>query len=189
MSEQNKSMEEQVKIKSQEARKLARYMSSTADLVENQILKAQQRGDFNNLDGHGKPLRFDENPYEPPELRMIFKILKDNDCAPYWIELGKEIDADFDRHQRELEKFRRYAVMFYGSKHNRQAVERFEKRKESLYFEERVRLEAINKKILDYNLMCPTYHLGRQNIAVEEIMLEVITQMEAYLETLRQASR
>ena len=29
-----KSIEEQVKIKSQQARRLARYMSSTADLVE-----------------------------------------------------------------------------------------------------------------------------------------------------------
>jgi hypothetical protein len=189
MSDKDQSMEEQVKIKSQQARKLARYMSSTADLVENQILKAQERGDFNNLDGHGKPLRFEENPYEPPELRMIFKILKENDCAPYWIELGKEIDADFAKHQQELERFRSYAAMFHSSKHNRQAVERFEKRKESVYFEERMRLEAINKKILDYNLMCPTYHLGRQNIAVEELMLEVITQMEAYLATLRQTAR
>lgn len=69
-------MEEQVKIKAQQNRKLARYMSSTADLVENQIMKAQERGEFENLTGQGKPLRFEENPYEAPELRMIFKILK-----------------------------------------------------------------------------------------------------------------
>jgi len=184
-----KSIEEQVKIKSQQARKLARYMSSTADLVENQILKAQERGDFDNLNGHGKPVRFDENPYEPPELRMIFKILKDNDCAPYWIELGKEIDADFEKHRQEVEKFRKYAQVFFSSKRNRQALERFEKRKQSMYFEERVRLEQIHKKILDYNLMCPTFRLGRPNIVVEKMMLEVITSMEDYIKTLRQASR
>jgi hypothetical protein len=134
-------------------------------------------------------VRFDENPYEPPELRMVFKILKDNDCAPYWIELGKEIDADFEKHRGGVENFRKYAAMFYSSKRNQQAQERFEKRKESMYFEERVRLEQIHKKILDYNLMCPTFRLGRENIVVEELMLEVITSMEAYIKTLRQALR
>lgn len=184
-----KSIEEQVKIKSQQARRLARYMSSTADLVENQILKAQERGDFDNLEGYGKPLRFDENPYEPPELRMVFKILKDNDCAPYWIELGKEIDADLEKHHQEVEKFCKYAEVFFSTRRNRQALERFEKRKQSMYFEERVRLEQIHKKILDYNLMCPVFHLSRPNIVVEKMMLEVITSVEAHIKTLRQASR
>jgi DnaJ family protein C protein 28 len=91
----DKSIEEEIKLKAQKSRKLARYMSSTQDLVENQIRKAMENGEFDNLAGTGKPLRFEENPYEPPELRMIHKILKDNDFAPYWIELGKEIDQDW----------------------------------------------------------------------------------------------
>lgn len=182
-------MEEQVKIKAQQNRKLARYMSSTADLVENQIMKAQERGEFENLTGQGKPLRFEENPYEAPELRMIFKILKDNDCTPYWIQLGKDIDADLEKHREEVEKFKKYALMFFDSKRNRQALERFSKRKQSMYFEERIRLELIHKKIIDYNLMCPTFRLGRENISVERMMLEVITGMEAYLESLRKSSR
>jgi DnaJ family protein C protein 28 len=37
----DKSVDEEIKIKAQQARRLARYMSSTEDLVENQILKAQ----------------------------------------------------------------------------------------------------------------------------------------------------
>ncbi|HBK54312.1 MAG TPA: DUF1992 domain-containing protein, partial [Syntrophomonas wolfei] len=44
-------------------------MSSTQDLVENQIRKAQERGEFNNLEGSGKPISLEENPFEPPELR------------------------------------------------------------------------------------------------------------------------
>jgi DnaJ family protein C protein 28 len=50
-----KSLEEEIKIGAQKARKLARYMSSTEDLVESQIQKAMQRGDFDNLAG-GKVL-------------------------------------------------------------------------------------------------------------------------------------
>lgn len=164
-------------------------MSSTAELVENQILKAQESGAFDNLSGLGKPLRFEDNPYEAPELRMIFKILKDNDCTPYWIQLGKDIEADLEKHRQEVERFKRYAVIFYGSKRNRQAFTRFNKRKESMYFEERLRLESIHKRIIDYNLMCPTFRLGRGNISVERMMLEVITNIEAYLELLHKASR
>ena len=43
-----KSIEEQVKIKSQQARRLARYMSSTADLVKTRSSR-RRSGDFDNL--------------------------------------------------------------------------------------------------------------------------------------------
>ena len=43
-----KSIEEQIKTKAQKARKLAQYMSSTEDLVENQILKAPEEGKITN---------------------------------------------------------------------------------------------------------------------------------------------
>ena len=48
------SLEEEIKIKAGKARRLARYMSSTEDLVEQQILQAQERGEFDNLSGAGK---------------------------------------------------------------------------------------------------------------------------------------
>ena len=58
----DKSLEEEIKVKAQQARHLARYMSSTEDLVENQILKAQQEGKFDNLPGAGQPIDLEENP-------------------------------------------------------------------------------------------------------------------------------
>ncbi|MCX5781036.1 MAG: DUF1992 domain-containing protein [Firmicutes bacterium] len=74
-----RSIEEEIKIKAQQNKKIARYMSSTEELVENQIQKARERGDFDNLEGIGKPLDLSENPYEPPEMRMVMKILKNSD--------------------------------------------------------------------------------------------------------------
>jgi DnaJ family protein C protein 28 len=47
----DKSIEEEIKLKAQKSRKLARYMSSTQDLVENQIRKAMENGEFDNLAG------------------------------------------------------------------------------------------------------------------------------------------
>jgi len=63
------------------------------DFVGEMIAQAQARGEFDNLEGAGQPLKLEENPYAPPELHMAYKILKDAGFAPYWIELGKEIDT------------------------------------------------------------------------------------------------
>jgi len=59
-------------------------------IVEERILKAQKKGDFENLIGSGKPLKLNENYYIPEELRLAYKILKNADCLPPEIELKKE---------------------------------------------------------------------------------------------------
>ncbi len=177
-----KSIEEQVIIKLQQARKLARYMSSTEDLVEEQIKKAQKRGDFDNLEGAGKPLNFEENPFEPPELRMVLKILKDNDFVPYWIDLGKEVDAELNKFWDEVEYFKKYSRLFCREKHSKQALERFNKKKAHFYYEQRLLMENINKKITDYNLHCPTFRLGRANLKVDDEMYKVISEVEQVIE-------
>lgn len=182
-----KSLEEEIKTGAQKARKLARYMSSTEDLVESQIQKAMLRGDFDNLEGAGKPINLEENPFEPPEMRMMFKILKDNDFAPYWIELGKEIDADISKFWDEVEHFKRYTEIFCRDKHNRLAMDRFEKKKAYFYFEQRLVLEKVNKKILNYNLHCPTFTLGRINLSIDDEMYRVISQIEKIIEDMKQS--
>ena len=176
------SLEEEIKIKAGQAKKLARYMSSTEDLVEQQILKAQERGEFDNLSCAGKPLNFDENPMLPPEMRMPLKILKDNGFAPFWIELGKEIDQDFTKLAKEMELFKKYIAIFYqDKKHSDQARKRFESRKEHFYFERRLDLEKISQKVIDYNLACPTFRIGRANIIVEVEMEKIKSTVESYI--------
>lgn len=180
-----KSWEEEIKIKAQQARKLARYMSSTQDLVENQILKAQQEGKFDNLPGAGKPLNLEENPYENPDMRMAYKILKDNDFVPHWIKLGKEIDADIERFWNEVDYFRRYTLMVIDKPSHRQAHQRYERKRALFYRECRLQLEKISKKILDYNLNCPTFRLGRANLVIDDEMFKVIGIIEAEIEQKR----
>jgi hypothetical protein len=178
----DRSLEEEIKIKAQEGRKLARYMSSTEDLVEEQIRKAQARGDFDNLAGAGKPVDLSENPYENPDLRMTYKILKNNDFAPFWIELGKEIDANLEKFWESVAWFKRYTEIFMGEKHSGIAVKRYEKKRAHFYYEKRLELEKINKKILDYNLHCPTFRMGRASLLIEDQMYKVITEIEQIIE-------
>jgi len=65
-------------------------------IVEKRILKAQKKGEFENLFGTGKPLVFEGNGFVSEELRLAYKILKNADCVPPEIELKKEIKQTED---------------------------------------------------------------------------------------------
>ena len=178
----DRSLEEEIKIKAQQNRKLAKYMSSTEELVEEQIRKARERGEFDNLEGAGKPLDLSENPYEPAELRMINRILKNNDFTPYWIQLGKDIDAETARVWKEVDDFKKYTRIFISEKRAGLAIKHYEKKKALFYAEKRRQLEKIKKKVIDYNLHCPTFRLGRANIEVDDEMFKVIEAVEKIIE-------
>jgi hypothetical protein len=60
-------------------------------IVEERIRRAQKKGDFENLDGAGKPLTFEDDHTVAEELRLAYKILKNADCLPPELELKKEI--------------------------------------------------------------------------------------------------
>jgi hypothetical protein len=60
-------------------------------IIEERILKARKEGAFDNLDGAGKPLVFEDDSGIPEELRLAYKILKNADCLPPEIEMKKEI--------------------------------------------------------------------------------------------------
>src|SRR5258707_14392235 len=55
-------------------------------IVEEQLRKAREEGKFDNLRGHGQPLRLDENPFEDPAWQMANDMLKKNGFRPEWLE-------------------------------------------------------------------------------------------------------
>ena len=65
-------------------------------IVERRILKAQKKGEFDNLEGSGKPLKLDDGGCVSEELRLAYKILKNADFVPPEIELKKEIKLTED---------------------------------------------------------------------------------------------
>lgn len=78
-------------------------------IIEERILKAQKRGEFENLPGAGKPLEFEDDSFVSEDLRLAYKILKNADCVPVEIELKKEIKQTEDLlagMQETSEKFR-----------------------------------------------------------------------------------
>jgi len=52
------------------------------DRLDEIMRDAEARGLFEDLPGHGEPIDLFEDPNVPPELRTLYRILKDNGIAP-----------------------------------------------------------------------------------------------------------
>lgn len=59
--------------------------------IDNMIRAAMDRGEFDNLEGSGKPIDLDAYFATPEDLRMGFSVLKSNQIVPEEIERLKEI--------------------------------------------------------------------------------------------------
>ena len=61
--------------------------------VEAAIREAQERGDFDNLKGKGRPIDLSAYFETPEELRMAYSLLKNANMAPAEVDLLGEIAA------------------------------------------------------------------------------------------------
>ena len=69
--------------------------------IEEQIRDAQERGEFDNLPGAGKPLQLEQNVYAGDKA-MGYNLLKSNQFAPPEIELLKEVRTERERIEARL---------------------------------------------------------------------------------------
>jgi hypothetical protein len=66
--------------------------------VEQMIREAQERGEFDDLPGAGKPLDLTDNPYAG-EWQSAFRTARNAGAAPLWVELDREIAAEREQLQ------------------------------------------------------------------------------------------
>ena len=104
-------------------------------IAERKIREGMEEGAFDHLEGAGKPLNLEEDPFEPPSLRMAHRILKNNGLSPAWILEAKEIDAES----------RRLCTL-----PDRSGVD------------VRSRVAALNRRILAFNLKAPALTLHKR---------------------------
>ena len=62
-------------------------------LVEQKLLEAVSRGEFDDLPGAGRPLNLDDDPLIPEDLRLAYRILKNAGFVPPEVETLNEIAA------------------------------------------------------------------------------------------------
>lgn len=134
-------------------------MSRDCKSVVDRILEeAQQTGKFSNLPT-GRPLKLDDDPHTPDDLKLAHKILKEHDLAPEWILLGQDIDA---QQARLLDNMRRGARAYQGALADAdRSTTPYEKRQRAestwrLAKESYQKAAAkLNSEILRYNLKVP----------------------------------
>lgn len=66
-------------------------MDIFAKIAERRIIEAIENGEFDNLEGVGKPINFEDETWIPEDLRMAYRILKNAGCIPPELELRNEV--------------------------------------------------------------------------------------------------
>ncbi len=147
-----------ITIGSEEPRPQApRYRSKRyRDYVEELIQNAQQRGEFNDLAGMGKPLKLENNSFAG-DRALAYSLLKSNGYAPVEIELVNEIRRELERAEARLAK-----IVHRGKTLRARRVPPFpsEKRAYNAAVEKAAEeydkmLRDLNRKIMTLNLIAP----------------------------------
>ena len=66
-------------------------MESFFRIAERRIAEAMLNGEFDNLEGRGKPLVFEDDTWIPEDLRMAYRFLKNAGCIPPELEARNEV--------------------------------------------------------------------------------------------------
>lgn len=134
------------------------------DKGEEQIRRAMQEGQFDDLPGKGKPFNLDENPFEDPEWRMANKILRESGFTLPWIESNREIEAALETSRAGLWRawLRRQNA---PESRTYTEVEAEWQRAASAF---RGQITEINKLIWSYNLEVPLERFQRRMVDADK---------------------
>ncbi len=120
--------------------------------VEKAIQQALDEGQLTNLPGEGQPLNLNDNPHTPDDLKMAYKLLKDNDLAPDWMQMGRELE---DRQGQMRQRLRRAVETYEAAQTD--ALKRAQA--EAAWRQAQTKLaadaERYNREVTTYNLKTP----------------------------------
>jgi DnaJ homolog subfamily C member 28 len=145
------------------------------DLVEEQLSEARERGDFDALEGAGKPLRLDQNVYAGDKA-LAYSLLKQNKMLPPELERGREIDAELAQAETLLAGLRRRDTM-HGKRGPAHASERraYDVLRDKTRQRYAAAMRAINSKILSLNILVPS-PMHRRLLDVERLLADFETE-------------
>jgi DnaJ homolog subfamily C member 28 len=127
------------------------------DYIEEQIAEARERGEFDNLPGSGKPLRFDDDDFYAGDKALAYGLLKNHGFAPAEIELAKEIRTGSEHAEAKLEKVRQRgrALRARSSPPSANEKRAYNASVEKTAVEYEQTLRELNRKTLTLNLTTP----------------------------------
>jgi DnaJ homolog subfamily C member 28 len=126
--------------------------------IDQQIREAMERGEFDHLPGHGKPLDLARDPNVPPDWELAFNLLKNAGFAPDWIEVRKELRDARDKLFAPLERFLANPPASQSERARQQAI---------LIGQFRPQAAELNRIVDTYNLKAPTPQVHLRRVRIE----------------------
>ena len=143
-----------------------RGLNEWQDLITEQLDEAAANGAFENLPGKGQPLRLNEHPNEPADMRMANKLLKDNNLSPNWIGDRKELLAEIESLRAEMK--RRWEQVCPGADaagSDREAFARYWHRSVRDW---EARVNELNRRIVSLNISLPIWRMELHRLRLDE---------------------
>jgi DnaJ homolog subfamily C member 28 len=138
-------------------------MSRLESQAEKLLREAIERGEFDNVEGKGKPLDLREDPFEDPDLRTVHRLLRNAGFAPAWIEEQKDIARQLEAARLKLSR----AWKLFGKEDRTNA----DWRRNVTEFREIV--QELNDRIRIYNLKSPSPTVHRVVINADRVIAEI----------------
>ncbi|GAA36830.2 DnaJ homolog subfamily C member 28 [Clonorchis sinensis] len=140
-------------------------------MADELIEESMRRGDFDNLQGHGRPLPEHPSHHEifvDRSTHKLTRILANQGYLPEWIQQGKELRTQWENSIDKLRKLHSQVDSPHTNILWKKAV---------LEFQEEAK--KINRSIDRYNLMVPALHLQRCHVDASTIIQEILKSKEA----------
>lgn len=135
--------------------------------IDEQIRRAIEEGQFENLPGKGQPLDLSVNPHEDPAWRLAFQAIRSSGYTLPWIEKRQQIEADLESARKNLKRTWDWYQSSLVQEDEILFSEREWKRAQNDF---RSKIADLNKRIFNYNLEVPSEQFQRSQInAVGEI--------------------
>jgi hypothetical protein len=127
------------------------------------IERAREDGHFDNLPYQGQRLPLYTNPLEPAHLRSAHRIVKQSGLTLPWIAERKAIEVDVEKATTAYVRRWRWLRQQPPTRENRQAIDQA---RDAL----RRQLDALNKRIRDFNLKAPDAQVHLRQLRAETII-------------------
>lgn len=147
--------------------------------IDRALQKASEEGQLTNLPGEGKPLKLDEDSHTPEDLKLAYRMLKEQGFAPDWIMQGQELD---EQRARLLANIERGAKAYRGALADAERLpaqreERVRRANDTWALAKQTFHQAANKfnqQVMSYNLKLPQGITHKSLINVDREMARLL---------------
>ncbi len=143
-----------------------RGLNEWQDLISEQLDEAAANGAFENLPGKGQPLRLNEHPNEPADMRMANKLLKDNNLTPTWIGDRKELLAEIETLRGEMRQ--QWDLIYAGAEASGSDSEAFMRSWHRSLRQWEARIAELNRRIVNLNIALPIWRMELRRLRLDE---------------------